>query len=808
MAMTPSAGRRSSRVLRSTLVGVVLTSLVGGSVAFAALSANAATTLPANYLTTSSSWRYSDNNTDPAAGNANRLVWTGAAFDDTAWKTGVGPFGAKNGSATPNLGSNFPVSKVLNHYIDPSAATKVTIPTYHFRSTFTVSSDELSALSSLSGRIVYDDAVQIFVNGTKVAGFVDSRVEAAAENERNLTYAGESGGDPVTSTFTVPSAALVSGTNTIAIALYQDRSSSSDIYLDLKELTPVATTGGSATISDVVLGVGATEQERLVTWYSSADTAQVAQFAPSTAVVNGAFPSSAVTVQATGAATTSGEFNRVATLAGLAENTAYVYRVGSEGNWSPVSSFRTRSFDGDYSFLFFGDPQLGASGNLANDTAGWVDTLNVSLAAYPDAEMLFSSGDQVETASNEAQYTSFLSPEALRQVPFVATNGNHDVGSKAYEQHFATPNTDRTAGPGSGSGSGGDYWFIYKDVLYINLNSNSRNYASHEAFIRQVIADHGSEAKWKMVAYHHSIYSAGPHATDSDVVDRRSTWPTLFSELGIDLVLQGHDHSYARTYLLRNGEKADANEQAGADTVTPGPGGVLYLTANSASGSKYYGLQSQAFAWASVKNQENVRNYTAVEVTDDALTVKTLRSQAFGSDKPVNSIVDQVTIQRAIDPNSQRLQVTVPEGAPGEFVWAVDGSNGIVDLGTATANGDHFLATGAINPIRVTDTRRAAPAWAVSAQAGDFTSGDKSFSGKYLGWTPKVVEQGAGAVAGAAVGSGFTSGDGLSVPSTLGSADVGHSRGSAKLGADLELKIPVDVTDGTYRSTLTITALG
>ncbi len=806
--MTTPAVRRPSRLLRSTIAAVAVTSLVGGSLAFAALSASAAT-LPANYLTTSSSWRYSDNNTDPAAGNADRLAWTRAAFDDTAWKTGVGPFGAKNGSATPNLGSGFPVSKVLNHYIDPSASTKVTIPTYHFRSTFTVASDELSALSSLSGRIVYDDAVQIFVNGTKVAGFADSRVEAAAENQRNLTYAGDAGGDPVSSTFTVPSAVLTAGTNTISIALYQDRSSSSDIYLDLKELTPVTAQAGSATISDIVLGVGSDESQRLLTWYSSRDTAQVAQFAPSSAVVGGAFPTSAVTVQATGGATTSGEFNRVATLAGLAENTAYVYRVGSEGNWSAVNSFRTQSFEGDFDFLFYGDPQLGASGNVANDAAGWLDTLNVSLAAYPDAEMLFSSGDQVETASNEAQYTAFLGPDALRQVPFVATNGNHDVGSKAYEQHFATPNTDRSAGPGSsGSASGGDYWFIYKDVLFMNLNSNSRNYASHEAFVRQTIADHGSEAKWKMVAYHHSIYSAGPHATDSDVVDRRSTWPTLFSELGIDLVLQGHDHSYARTYLLRNGEKADANEQPGADTVTPGPGGVLYLTANSASGSKYYGLQSQAFPWASVVNQENVRNYTAVEVTEDALTVKTLRSQAFGANNPVNSVVDQVTVQRAVDPNAQRLQVTVPEGAPGEFVWAVDGSNGIVDLGTATAAGDHFAAEGEINPIRVTDTRRAAPAWSVSAQAGEFTSGDKSFSGKYLGWTPKVVENGAGAIAGAPVASGFDGGDGLSVSSTLGRADIGHSRGSAKLGADLELKIPVDVVDGTYRATLTITALG
>ncbi|QEO14891.1 metallophosphoesterase family protein [Agromyces intestinalis] len=805
---TPAlASGRLRRAPRAAIAAVGLVSLVAGSVALSAVSASAADDLPATFLSTGSTWKYSDTNVDPAGGDADRIVWTRAGYDDSAWKSGTGAFGAKNGSPTPNLGSAFPVSTVLNQYIDPNAASKVDVPTFHFRTTFDVTSAQLSEISGLAGTVVYDDAVQVFVNGTKVAGLADDRVNEVPPAQQNLTYAGEGLSDPATSTFQVPAAALQAGTNTIAIALYQDRPTSSDAYLALTSLAPVERETGSTAITDVVLGVGGDESQRMLTWYTSKDTAQVAQFAPAAAVVDGKFPVSAVTVPATGGATTSGEFNRVATLTGLAENTAYVYRVGTDGDWSTVHSFRTRAFEGDFDFLFFGDPQIGSSGNIGRDGDGWADTLDVATSTYPDAELLFSAGDQVEHAANEEEYAAFLAPDALREIPFVATNGNHDVGSKAYEQHFGTPNTDRAAGPGSGASSGGDYWFVHKGVLFIDLNSNSRDYASHEAFVRNVVAEHGDEASWKVVAFHHSIYSAGPHATDSDVKDRRSTWPTLFSELGIDLVLQGHDHSYARTYLLHNGDIANPDEQAGADTVTAGPGGVLYVTSNSASGSKYYDLQPQGFPWLSVANQEKVRNYTAVEVTADAVTVKTLRSQANGDALPVNSVVDQVTLQRATDPNAQRLQVTVPEGAPGEFVWSIDGTNGIVDLGTATEQGDHFAAAGSINPIRVTDTRRSGPNWAVSAQVGDFAAGGTSFSGKYLGWTPKVVEQGAGAIAGDRVGSGFDAGEGLSSSSTLGRADVGHSRGSAKLGADLELKIPVDVTDGTYRATLTLTAL-
>jgi hypothetical protein len=571
--------------------------------------------------------------------------------------------------------------------------------------------------------------------------------------------------------------------------------------------TLAANAADATTLSDIVLGVGANEAQRNLAWYSTTDTAQVTQVALASAVVDGVFPASATSFAATGGPTTSGEYNRFATITGLKENTGYVYRVGTEGNWSPSYSFRTQDFDGDFNFLFFGDPQIGSSGNVANDAAGWTDTLNVATSTYPDAELLFSAGDQVESAANEPQYAAFLQPDQLREIPFVATNGNHDVGSKAYEQHFNTPNVDRAAGPGSATGSGGDYWFIHKDVLFLDINSNSRNFASHTDWMRDVIAKHGAEAKWTILAFHHSIYSPGPHATDTDTVDRRNNLPTVISELGVDVVLQGHDHSYARSYMIRNGEKADPAEVAGADTVTAGPGGVLYVTSNSASGSKYYDLQNKDFWWLSVQNQEKVRNYTALEVTDNTINIKTLRSQANGATLPVNSLVDQVTLNREPDTAGEQLQVTVPEAEAGEFAWSIDSTNALVDLGTAVDAGDHYAAVGKINPIRVTDTRAAGPAWSISAQVGDFTAGDKKFSGRYLGWTPSLVEVGGDAAAGARVASGFDGGDGLSKSSTLGSAADGHARGSAKLGAGLDLKIPVEASNGTYRATLTLTAL-
>lgn len=624
---------------------------------------------------------------------------------------------------------------------------------------------------------------------------------------------------------------------------------------------PAALADTTATLSGVILGVGADEAQRIVTWYSSADTAQSVQVAPTSALVNGEFPASATTFSASGTANiaSSGGYNRHATITGLAENTAYSYRVGSDGNWSQTSAFSTQSFDGDYDFLFFGDPQIGSSGNVAKDQAGWQDTMNVAVNTTPKAELLVSGGDQVDSANKEDQWSAFLAPDALRQIPWVATIGNHDVGGKAYEQHLYTPNTDRTGayyrkGDSSiGTESGGDYWFIYKDTLFIDLNSNS--YATsqggggddaHVAYVTDVVNKHGAEAKYTVLVYHHAIYSPADHAKDADNKVRRVDFPTTFSKLGVDLVLQGHDHSYSRSYEIKNGAKANPDEKPGQDEVFEGPGGVVYVTANSASGSKYYDitapdnsgtsgagngadpLNPANYWYNSVQNQEHVRTYVKVQVKKDQLVVQNIRSGDCsapnaavelnrvvwcGPDngaKPaeaVGSIQDEVTIH----PNhgdGQDIQVDVPSGAPGEFGWTINGHNGLVDLGTAEEkNLQYFEATGQINPISVTDTRASKAAWSVSASVGDFVDGDKTFEGKYLGWTPKVVTPGAGAVAGAAVGSGYDGGAGLSTSQSLSSAPMGHDRGAGVVGADLDLKIPNTIDKGSYRATLTLTAL-
>jgi Purple acid Phosphatase, N-terminal domain/Calcineurin-like phosphoesterase len=412
-------------------------------------------------------------------------------------------------------------------------------------------------------------------------------------------------------------------------------------------------TATPATINGIILLVGADESERVVSWYASADTHQVVQVAPTSKLEGDDFPNDASTYTAAVVANTiNGGFNGHAVLDDLKENTSYSYRVGGDGNWSATYAFKTRKFDGNFDFLFFGDPQIGSSGDVPKDQAGWVDTVKVALAANPEAELLVSGGDQVETAGVETQWTAFLAPNGLRAVPWVATIGNHDVGSRAYEQHLWTPNTNRSPSLYSASAStnrsGGDYWFMYKGVLFIDLNSNAFSTSNapgvdadtaHIGFITNVIQLHGAEAKYTVLVYHHSIYSPAVHANDTDNKKRRLDFPAAFSRLGVDLVLQGHDHSYSRSYLIDSGVKQNPDEQPGATSVFQDPGGVIYVTGNSASGSKYYPLSDPIPGefgpdplnpdnhWAnSVENQENVRTYVKVMVRNNLLSVENIRS--------------------------------------------------------------------------------------------------------------------------------------------------------------------------------------
>jgi len=158
--------------------------------------------------------------------------------------------------------------------------------------------------------------------------------------------------------------------------------------------------------------------------------------------------------------------------------------------------------------------------------------------------------------------------------------------------------------------------------------------------------------------------------------------------------------------------------------------------------------------------------------------------------------------------SDQAVAVTVPQQSGGELTWSLEGSSSLVDLGVAEEELSYYQAQGNLVPVRVQDTRAGDPAWSVTGQVSDFVAGGQTVDGKYLGWTPGVLENGGDAIAGASVASGFDEGEGLKQARTLARADEGHARGASVVGAELDLKLPLDTPRGTYTATITLTALG
>ena len=431
------------------------------------------------------------------------------------------------------------------------------------------------------------------------------------------------------------------GKNVIAVELHQGRSSSSDIYFDMPTLTFETTVSVPVyTQKNISWTVGKDASEINVTWYADVDGTGTLLVAKNSEVSGNEMPADAKSFTANETASNkSGYYNYQTTATGLSADTTYAYQLVNGETKSEIRSFTTGG-TGAFSFAAAGDPQIGASGSSVNDTDGWEKTLKLisGNSAFDGVDFLLSAGDQVNTASNEDQYDGYLEHDTLLDLPTATVVGNHDSGSAAYDQHFNNPN-ESSYGT---TAAGGDYYFVYNHVLFLALNSNNTSTAEHKAFMEQAMqATAGQDITWKVVVFHHSIYSVASHSLESGILTRREELVPVFKDLDIDVVLMGHDHVYCRTYMMDGLDPmTDASIYNDADySSITNPTGILYVTLNSASGSKFYTIKNASFPYSRVMNQENVPNISRVDVSDSQFKVTTYRTSDM-------SVVDSFAINK------------------------------------------------------------------------------------------------------------------------------------------------------------------
>ena len=297
----------------------------------------------------------------------------------------------------------------------------------------------------------------------------------------------------------------------------------------------------------------------------------------------------------------------------LKENTTYYYRVGDkEANaWSEIGTFKTANSSNNTSFVHISDPQGYEEIHYEN----YNNLLRVATeTSNPDFFLL--TGDIVNNSFVDAipqlqqwEWALTDQSEFMQNYPFMTTAGNHEASENDYNSRFNHPVK-------SNQKNGSYYSFDYQGSHFISLNTNDSNPSNYDAKglsdtqINWLINDlENSNGNFTIVMMHKGIYDAGGHCSNQDGADfdieliRKQLSP-IFTKYNVDLVLQGHDHLYSRSYPLngeikddelvtsynKNNTKIEVNKDNITYNLYNNPDGTIYLNSGTASGSKYYSV--------------------------------------------------------------------------------------------------------------------------------------------------------------------------------------------------------------------------
>lgn len=281
---------------------------------------------------------------------------------------------------------------------------------------------------------------------------------------------------------------------------------------------------------------------------------------------------------------------------GLEPNRRYVYRVGDGTNWSEWIQFRTASTKPEpFSFIYFGDAQ--------NDVRSmWSRVIREAHADAPRARFIIHAGDLINSGNKDAEWGEWFGAGGWinAMIPNVPTPGNHEYPRPAmgttrklsfnWRPQFALP----LNGPDGLEETA--YYFDFQGTRVVSLNSNERQ-AEQVEWLDRVLSDNPN--RWTVLTFHHPIWSTAKGRDNSTL---RKLWLPTIRKHKVDLVLQGHDHTYARSNL-----KTGLNKQE-RDI------GTVFVV--SVSGPKMYNLEREDWMRRAA---EDTQMYQVISIDGDRL---------------------------------------------------------------------------------------------------------------------------------------------------------------------------------------------
>ncbi len=260
-----------------------------------------------------------------------------------------------------------------------------------------------------------------------------------------------------------------------------------------------------------------------------------------------------------------------ADLSGLSASVRYRCSITLDGQ--PLApqedaelAFRTAG-PGPFTFLAFGDSGTGSPEQRQI----------ARRMAEERPSLVLHTGDIVYPGGGYAEQQAFYFDVYWRmmlQTPFFPCPGNHDYDTGNGEPYLAAHSAPTRNVPAAGRGR--YYSYDWGNVHFVSLDSNLSLAAAASGsgeMLEWLDRDlRESRAFWRVVYLHHAPFSGGPKESDALGKLVRDYVAPILDRYDVPLMLNGHEHSYQRTFPIRAGEPLDTGQ--GVVYVTTGGGGA------------------------------------------------------------------------------------------------------------------------------------------------------------------------------------------------------------------------------------------
>ena len=227
----------------------------------------------------------------------------------------------------------------------------------------------------------------------------------------------------------------------------------------------------------------------------------------------------------------------VARLRQLQPGRQYAYRAVTDGKCSPYYTFQVLPSERNHlSFLYVGDVQdsVGGQANVY---------LREAVRRHPQTELLVCGGDFTERPTDRYWAEGFRSIDSLAQhMPFLCVTGNHDYLKGVIVKLERRFPLILSYFLDSKINDNMVYTVCDGPVQFFLLDTNREFFylKTQRDWLEQELS--ASTARWKIVVLHHPLFSV----RGKNNLIQRWMFNDLIEEYGVDLVLQGHEHAYAR----------------------------------------------------------------------------------------------------------------------------------------------------------------------------------------------------------------------------------------------------------------------